>query len=118
MTQPTMPTELGYLTIPVREIARAKTFYGALFGWRFAADADDRYAHVENTRLPLGLVADGPGPVANLYFRVDDIAAAVARVRELGGRADEPQQSPSGLGALCRDDGGTAFSLWQAAPGY
>ncbi len=113
-----MPTELGYFTIPVANIARAKTFYGELFGWRFAADADDRYAHVENTALPLGLVAQGPGSLANLYFRVDDIRATVACVRELGGEAEEPQASPSGMGSACRDDGGTAFSVWQAAAGY
>jgi uncharacterized protein len=113
-----MPTELGYFTIPVTNIARAKTFYGGLFDWRFAADADERYAHVENTTVPLGLVAQEAGSLVNLYFRVDDMQATLARVRALGGQAEEPQASPSGLGAVCRDDGGTAFSVWQPAAGY
>ena len=41
-----------------------------------------------------------------------------ARVRELGGKADEIFKSDSGSGAVCSDDQGTEFSLWQAAPGY
>jgi hypothetical protein len=47
--------------------------------------------------------------------RVDDIAAAVERVRVAGGRADEPERKPYGLLAECIDEQGTAFRLWQPA---
>jgi predicted enzyme related to lactoylglutathione lyase len=53
-----------------------------------------------------------------VWFKVTDIHAAVARVRQLGGHADQLQQSPSGWSAPCRDDQGTLFNLWQPAPGY
>ena len=53
-----------------------------------------------------------------MWFKVSDIRAAVARVRDLGGHADQPQESPSGWSAACRDDQGTLFNLWQPAPGY
>ena len=50
-----------------------------------------------------------------LSFRVDDIAAAVERVRAAGGRADEPERRPYGLHAECVDDQGVTFRLWQPA---
>jgi hypothetical protein len=111
------PGNLGYFTIPVRDIERGRTFYGGLFGWEFQAEgATDPYAHIGNATPPGGLhVNDATSP--QVWFKVDDITVAVATVRELGGHADEPQQSPSGWSAACRDDQGTSFNLWQPAPG-
>ena len=112
-----MPIELGYFTIPVPDVARATRFYGALFGWTFE-ESNANYAHVGNTKLPLGLNKGDPKDLSMLYFRVEDIEQMAARVRELGGKADEIFKSDSGSGAVCSDDQGTEFSLWQAAPGY
>jgi predicted enzyme related to lactoylglutathione lyase len=50
-----------------------------------------------------------------LSYRVDDIAAAVERVRAAGGRAAEPERRPFGLLADCADDQGATFRLWQPA---
>jgi predicted enzyme related to lactoylglutathione lyase len=51
-----------------------------------------------------------------VYFRVDDIEAAVRRVRELGGEADDPGPAETGgRFASCRDDQGLAFGLHQLA---
>jgi predicted enzyme related to lactoylglutathione lyase len=50
----------------------------------------------------------------NYYFLVDDIDASVARVRELGGHAEEKGPVPGhGWYAACRDSEGNAFHLWQ-----
>jgi predicted enzyme related to lactoylglutathione lyase len=48
------------------------------------------------------------------YLEVDDVRAGAARVRELGGEADEPMPVP-GMGwfATCRDPHGNEFGLWQ-----
>ncbi|MDX2165786.1 MAG: VOC family protein [Deltaproteobacteria bacterium] len=110
-----MAGQLGYFTLPVADLAKGRAFYRGLFGWQLAAG--EHYAHIENTTPPGGLV-QGPGDTAQVWFRVDDIGAAVARVRELGGVASPPSESPSGWSADCRDDQGTRFSLWQPAPGY
>jgi hypothetical protein len=48
-------------------------------------------------------------------YRVDDITAAVERVRAAGGHADEPARRPYGLLAECVDDQGATFRLWQPA---
>lgn len=112
-----MAGELGYFTIPIPDMKRGRAFYGDLFGWQFAPDATDAYAHVTNTSLPGGLhSAEVASP--QVWFKVEDIQAAVIRVRHLGGQADDPQHSPSGWSAACRDDQGTHFNLWQPAPGY
>jgi predicted enzyme related to lactoylglutathione lyase len=50
-----------------------------------------------------------------LSYRIDDIAAAVERVRAAGGHADEPEPKPYGLIAECVDDQGATFRLWQPA---
>jgi predicted enzyme related to lactoylglutathione lyase len=113
------PGNLGYFTIPVADLERGKAFYGALLGWKFeeANDANARYAHIGNTTPPGGLNAES-GSSPRVWFRVEDIHAAVALVRKLGGHAGEPQQSPSGWNASCRDDQGTHIELWQPAPGF
>ena len=112
-----MSGDLGYFTIPVGDVQRGRAFYGRLFGWEFAADAGDEYSHINNTTPPGGLHRDA-ARMPKVWFRVPDIHAAVALVRELGGEAEDPQESPSGSSAGCRDDQGTQFSLWQPAPGY
>jgi predicted enzyme related to lactoylglutathione lyase/uncharacterized protein YndB with AHSA1/START domain len=111
----TPPVELGYFALAVADVDRAKTFFGALFGWSFAPTSERAGAHIENTKIP-GAIARGPAPV--LYFRVGDIRAAIARLVALGGRADEPIESASGWSASCTDDQGTRFDLWQPARGY
>jgi predicted enzyme related to lactoylglutathione lyase len=51
----------------------------------------------------------------NVYFGVDDIEAAMGKVRDLGGSAEEKQPVPSmGWFVACKDSEGNAFSLWQS----
>lgn len=109
--------DLGYFTIPVRDMAKGRAFFGGLFGWKFVGEnAADPYAHIGNTLPPGGLfVAEGSS--ARVWFKVEDIKAATARVRELGGHAGEPQLSDSGWSCECSDNQGTHFDLWQPAPG-
>lgn len=112
-----MTIELGYLTVAVKDVKRATAFYGELFGWKFE-QVGDNGAHVANTKLPLGLTRGAPSNLPNAYFRIDDIAATKARLMSLGGKVQEEQKSPSGLMAVCADDQGTIFSLWQPAAGF
>ncbi|TVT50626.1 glyoxalase, partial [Amycolatopsis rhizosphaerae] len=46
-------------------------------------------------------------------YAVDDLEAALARVRELGGRTGESEHQPYGLTADCTDNQGIEFWLWQ-----
>jgi predicted enzyme related to lactoylglutathione lyase len=57
------------------------------------------------------------GAVPYIFFRVDDMDAALARVRELGGSVDDSDLSGEDSAAeygrfkLCKDDQGSAFGL-------
>jgi predicted enzyme related to lactoylglutathione lyase len=44
-------------------------------------------------------------------YRVDDIAAAVERVRAAGGTSTDPERQPYGVTADCADNQGTHFYL-------
>lgn len=113
------PVEVGYLTIPFDDTVKARTYYGALFGW----DAEDgrlgdEYAHIANTKLPMGMTPDGVAAQVQLYFRVDDAASTATRAVELGGRILERSRYDSGDSIECVDDQGRRFTIWQPAPGY
>ena len=116
--------QLGYWTFAVPDVDRAAAFYGRLLGWSFeparpgeVADGH-RYRHVSNTTVPMGVHDDTSAPPQVLYFRVDDLVAATARVRDLGGEVLDVTDHSSGGNAKCRDDQGVAFDLWKPAPGY
>jgi uncharacterized protein len=109
--------ELVYFWIPVPDAARAQAFYGGLFGWEFApGNVPDGY-QITNASPPGGLHGGGEGSAPQVCFQVDDVQAAVERVRELGGEADDPQEIPSGSYVQCRDDQGTSFFLWAPPSG-
>lgn len=111
-----MKGDLGYFTMPVRDVDAGIRFYEALFGWRFERQGD-HYAHATNATPPGGVVL-AEATVAEVWFRIDgDIEKAAALVRGLGGTAEEPQHSASGWNCACTDDQGTKFNLWQPAPG-
>jgi predicted enzyme related to lactoylglutathione lyase len=105
--------ELYYTTISVPDVPRAQRFFGALFGWEFAAshrELEHEYANIRTT-VPMGM-NDDPD-TANLWFVADDLDDAVATVRELGGAV----VSVSGDFAVCTDDQGVRFGLSRPAHG-
>jgi predicted enzyme related to lactoylglutathione lyase len=97
-----------YYVIRAPDLARAKDFYTSVFGWTYTEDH-----HIEGSS-PAGGLAEGE-PGTDLYFEVPDAAAAVARLRELGGEAPDPARSASGWS--CQAEGGL-LALWQPADGY
>jgi len=111
-----MAGDLVYFWIPVADAGRARSFYSGLFGWEFAPGNVPGGFHITNVSPPGGLHGGGEGSAPHVCFEVADIDAGVARVRELGGHADEPQAIESGFMAACRDDQGTHFYLWAPKP--
>jgi predicted enzyme related to lactoylglutathione lyase len=105
--------DISYLTIGTGDSARFRTFFGGLFGWTFTpghvADGWQAGGVVPMT----GIYGGEMTPVVKPMYRVEDIAAAVERVRAGGGRATEPIREPYGLMSECIDDQGTRFYLGQ-----
>ncbi len=78
-----------------------------MLGWQF------EHGSPQATRRSGSAAANAPGAV--LCFRVEDIAAGVARVRAAGGTASDPEQRPYALESECVDDQETPFYLHQFA---
>ena len=109
--------DLGYFTLDVPDPDVSATFFGALFGWRVEQGDLAEGRHIADVAPPGGIHGGRP-PGATLYFRVDDLAAAVERVRQLGGEVESVDDWAVGGGAACRDPQGVPFQLWKPAPGY
>jgi uncharacterized protein len=112
-----MAGEMVHVEIPADDTGAGREFWGGLFGWDFEAfPGPFEYHTVRITDDSGAAVTDmEPGKRGlRVYFAVDDANAASARVRELGGEAGEVQPVPEmGWFAVCKDDAGNEFGLWQ-----
>src|SRR5437870_10401457 len=102
------PGKIIWFELPAEDTARAKHFYGGLFGWEFQASEDQDY-HM--TFEAGGAIYGAPGQKGLLaYFGVDDVERAIERVRGLGGEAGTKQEVPGfALYAVCTDTEGNPF---------
>ena len=106
--------DIANVTMVARDARRAKEFYEAVLGVSFSSGHLGAW-RTDETRPPLGIFSSEGAPEVQLSYRVDNIAAAVERVRAAGGHADEPGRQPYGLLAECADDQGATFRLYQPA---
>ncbi len=113
-----MAGQMVHFEIPAGDTARAKDFWSSLFGWQWQALEGPQEYHMTQITEQSGAAifpAEDRGP--RTYFDVDDINAATARVKELGGEADDALPVP-GMGwfAACKDTEGNKFGFWQTDP--
>jgi uncharacterized protein len=115
-----VPGAIVHFEVPSGDADRASGFWGGLFGWSIGPSMmpDAEYRMFQNAEGQGGAIMAGPHATAGaglvVYFGTDDIDASVAKVRELGGQADDKQPVPQyGWFASCKDTEGNAFSLWQ-----
>ena len=115
--------ELAVVVALVNDTAKAKTFYGSLFGDGFhQIGPQDRWW---STRAAFGLfsntlgqayparVEPGDAPEVNVFVGVSDLGEHMSRVRALGGSIlAESKMGPYEVCA-CRDNQGTRFHLWR-----
>jgi uncharacterized protein len=111
-----MAGKVVHVEVPAEDSAKAKDFYGSLFGWQFQSYGEQDYHMVQFDDQSGAAITGGDTshePV--VYFDTDDIDASIGKVKELGGSAEEKMPVP-GMGwfVACKDNQGTAFSLWQS----
>lgn len=118
-----MTGEVAFFELGVEDPEQGRAFYAGLFGWTFAPGTSGHGFAIETPNLPGGLHGGDANASPYLFFAVDDMDAAIARVRELGGEVDdtdvegdEASQARFGRFKLCRDDQGSPFGLHQAPP--
>lgn len=103
--------QLAYLTFEVADSAVARAFYAAVFGWGFGPGNVEDGWQIEGLRPMAGLHGGHAQSTVVPMYAVHEIAAAVARVREAGGTATDPQDRSFGAMSSCTDDQGTGFHL-------
>ena len=114
-----MPGTIVHFELPAADADRASGFWAELFGYEIGDST------MEGMDYRMFQAGDGQGgaiyPGENagsgpiVYFDVDDIDAAIAKVRELGGTAGDKQPVPThGWFAAAKDTEGNSFSLWQS----
>ncbi|BCW88870.1 hypothetical protein sos41_20140 [Alphaproteobacteria bacterium SO-S41] len=107
-----MTGEISFIELGSGAPVRTRTFFSELFGWPFTPMQGDNGCFQTPT-VRAGLHGDDPGGLITVFFRVADLAAAVARVRDIGGESEDPGPPQPGFGrfAMCRDPQGLHFGL-------
>ena len=108
-----------HFEFPAGDTSRAKDFYSGLFGWQWQEVEGPMEYHMAQIVPNESGAAVFPAEERDVrvYFDVDDINAGAARVKELGGAADEPMPVP-GMGwfVTAQDTEGNKIGLWQTDP--
>ncbi len=105
--------DISYLTLQTVDGTRARDFYAAVFGWEFTPGHSPEGWEPSDVVPMTGLHGGHERATAVPMYRVDDITAAVGRVRAGGGTATDPQAQPYGPMSECIDDQGAHFYLGQ-----
>lgn len=115
-----MSHAVSFFELGVEDAERGRAFYEELFGWKLTPGPTGAGFNIDTGDVPGGMHPGDAGARPYLFFRVDDMDAAIARVRELGGEVDdidvegdEETVARFGRFRLCRDDQGSPFGLHQ-----
>ena len=111
--------DICHFEIPVKDKARAKAFYGEVFGWKFHDVPEMDYTLFQTPGSPVGggLFTPSehvPEKVIN-YLLVDSIEQAAKQVEAYGGKSVGPKVEVPGHGSLMHilDSEGNLIALWQ-----
>ena len=106
------PGGLSYITYEVTDSTAFKSFYSGVLFWTFEPGRIADGWQVQQTHPMAGVAGGCARQVIVPMWTVEDIDAAVTRVREAGGTViDEPSLQPYGKSAQCTDDQGSRFYL-------
>ena len=114
-----MAGKIVHFEVPSADADRASAFYGGLFGYEIGPSVmegfDYRMFQSADDQGGAIMPSESAGAGLVVYLDTDDIDASVAKVRELGGSADDKQPVPThGWFSSCKDTEGNSFSLWQS----
>jgi methylmalonyl-CoA/ethylmalonyl-CoA epimerase len=114
------PNRLAQVAVTVRDLARAKAFYGEMLGLPHLFDAPPGLVFFQcgDTRLMLSQ-PEGPETAGNsiLYYGVEDVQSAYDEMRSKGVAFEEPPRTIAEVDgkpihlAICRDSEGNLLGL-------
>jgi predicted enzyme related to lactoylglutathione lyase len=105
--------DVAYITVETPDSLVTREFYGSVLGWRTSPGRVTDGWNVEDVEPMVGIAGGQPTPRCIPMYRVDDIEAAVARVRDAGGTATDPVVQHYGITSDVTDDQGTRSYLGQ-----
>ena len=107
---------LGFVSVHVRDLGRARAFYEGALGLRVVQQAgpDEAFYDLGGVPLSVHVDADGscgraPGGETGIYLQVADLAAARERLAEAGVAVAWEEGNALGI----RDPDGNEYVLWQ-----
>lgn len=119
-----MANPFVHLELNTPDTAKAKSFYGELFGWKFN-DMDMGPGGIYSTFKPdsgpgggvFSMEGGAPGWMA--YVGVDDIKAATAKAKSLGAQVFIDSQEIPNVGwfSVMSDPTGCKIAIFQPKPG-
>jgi uncharacterized protein len=113
-----MVGQIVHVEIPADDTAKAREFWGGLFGWEFQAYPGPSEYHMMRLGEQQGGAITNMEPGkrgTRVYFDVDDVKQGAAKVTSLGGTANDPMPVPRmGWFVICTDPHGNEFGLWQS----
>jgi predicted enzyme related to lactoylglutathione lyase len=112
-----MGKKIVHVEFPAQDSDRAQKFWEGVGGWSIndaGMPGIDYRMFQEGDQGGAVYSMEGAEAGTTIYFGSDDIDADIAKVRELGGDADDKQPIPSvGWFTRCKDTEGNEFSLFQ-----
>jgi predicted enzyme related to lactoylglutathione lyase len=126
-----IPNTLTWNELQTPAIDAARSFYAAVFNWTYDVDENGYVVAKADGRMQAGMMqlteemAHVP-PNWSVYFLVEDVQAAAAKVGQLGGSLLVPVTTAGEVGKFCvaQDPQGAIFSIIEYAgpasppPGY
>jgi predicted enzyme related to lactoylglutathione lyase len=114
-----MVRELAFVAYYVRDMQRARRFYGETLGLPRGELFNDDWVEFDLGNATFALDGSGealgimPGSSSGAAFEVDDIAAMRARLIEAGAQATEIHEFPPCWASFARDPEGNHFTIHQ-----
>jgi len=116
-----MPNRFNWVEIRVRDLEKAKKFYGSLFDWKISGKENKDYAYwlIDTGEKPNGGMwrfPEGKPLGIIVYILVDDIDKTLEEIVKLGGRVVVPKSKENGNAmATFADPDGNLLGLYQTS---
>ena len=121
-----MANPFVHVELHTNDLAKAKTFYSKLFGWKLKdmpmPGGGGSYTMIEvGEGTGGGMMTAQPAgspPRWQAYVGVDDVVASTRKAKELGAKVmmDKTEVGDFGFMSVIIDPTGAAIALWQAKP--
>ena len=105
--------DVGYVSVWTPDAERAAAFYGHVLGWTY----DPASHQVTNTKQHIGIFSVAIPQGMLCCYAVADLAGARQSILDGGGQVGEVQEFDFGTVLDATDPVGTAFAVFQPAPG-